>query len=84
MENLWKNLIKMECEGGTTNIKLEEYIQNLRKRWSKYIKFSSFHYKLFHLTKGGVRGDFRKVGEAYICTSQLFYMFFLGPLQIYR
>ena len=40
--------------GGSTNIKLEEYIQNLRKRWSKYIKFSSFHFKIFHFTKGGV------------------------------
>ena len=35
--------------GGSTNIKLLEYIQNLRKRWPKYIKFSSFHF-----TKGGV------------------------------
>ena len=40
--------------GGSTNIKLEEYIQNLRKRWSKYIKFSSFHFKILYFTKGGV------------------------------
>ena len=40
--------------GGSINIKLEEYIQTLRKRWSKYIKFSSFHFKIFHFTKGGV------------------------------
>ena len=40
--------------GESTNIKLEEHIQNLGRRWSKYIKYSSFHLKIFHFTKGGV------------------------------
>ena len=32
-------------EGGSTNMKLEEDIQNLRQRWPKYIQFSSFYLK---------------------------------------
>ena len=32
-------------EGGSTNMKLEEIIQNLREIWRKYIQFSSFYLK---------------------------------------
>ena len=32
-------------EGGSTNMKLEEIIQNLREIWRKYIQFSSFYFK---------------------------------------